>query len=96
MHRRAMILLRQTQSQHVTDYSPIAKSLTTLDIATEPKIRRKFDVAYFIAKQNLSLASMPPLCDLEERHGLTWKGTTDTTKLVPRLSNTSPHLYVKT
>ena len=51
MHRRAMILLRQTQSQHVTEYSPITKSLTTLDIATEAKIRRKFDVAYSIANR---------------------------------------------
>ena len=91
MHRRAMILLRQIQSQHVTEYSPIVKSLTTLDIATESKIRRKCDVAYFIAKQNLSLASMPALCDL-----LIWEGTTDMTKLAPCLSNTFPYLYTKT
>ena len=32
-------------------------------------LRKKFDIAYFIAKEKLAFSKMKPLCELEERHG---------------------------
>ena len=32
--------------------------------------KRKFDIAYFIAKEHLAFAKMGPLCELQERHGI--------------------------
>ena len=32
--------------------------------------KRKFDIAYFVAKEHLAFAKMGPLCELQERHGI--------------------------
>ena len=31
-------------------------------------MKRKFDIAYFVAKEGLPFTKMAPLCELEERH----------------------------
>ena len=67
MHARAMLLLKREQSTNVCDYSPIARSLFGMDQEAEAKIKRKFEVAYVIAKQNIAFK---PLCLLEEKHGV--------------------------
>ena len=55
---------------NVYEYAPIAKALHTLDDAAASRTKRKFDIAYLIAKENMSFAKMAPLCHLEERHGV--------------------------
>ena len=52
------------------EYVPIAKALHKLDDGATGRLKRKFDVAYLIAKQNLAFSKMTPLCELEERHGV--------------------------
>lgn len=52
MHCRAMILDWKQQESSAVEYAPIAKALweTNIDEATKRKLKRKFDVAYMIAK----------------------------------------------
>ena len=40
----------------------------SINKATKAKLKRKFDVAYMIVKENLSFTKMS-ICELEERHG---------------------------
>ena len=70
MHKRAMLLFKKQSSADVTEYAPIAKALYKLDADTELKVKRKFDIAYLTAKENLAFSKMKPLCELEERHGV--------------------------
>ena len=70
MHKRAMLLFKKQSSADVTEYAPIAKALYKLDTDAELKVKRKFDIAYLIAKENLAFSKMKPLCELEERHGV--------------------------
>lgn len=67
MHARGMLLLRKESSSSVSDYAPIAKAFHRLDSGTEALLSKKFEIAYFIAKQNLSFLKMGPLCELLER-----------------------------
>ena len=32
--------------------------------------KRKFDIAYMIAKENIAFSKMAALCELQERHGV--------------------------
>ena len=50
MHARAMLLLKKQSLSDVTEYTPIAKALHTLDSDAEGKLKRKFDIAFFISK----------------------------------------------
>ena len=68
MHKRAMLLFKKSQSSQITDYAPIAKALCSLDPTTESKLKRKFDIAYWICKENLPFNKMASLCELETRH----------------------------
>ena len=52
------------------EYAPIVKVLHTLDETASLRTKHKFDIAYFIAKENMVFAKMGPLCQLEERHGV--------------------------
>ena len=59
MHLRAMTLLKKSQGSALVEYSPIAKMLSTLDNDAERnKLKRKFEIAYFLCKQNLSFTKM--------------------------------------
>ncbi len=70
MHKRAMHLFKKSQSKSIVEYSPIARAFSSLDSSTEEKIKRKFDIAYCLCKENLSFSKMASLCDLEIRHGV--------------------------
>ena len=72
MHCHAMILLKKQLSSTSTEYAPIAKVMasSTMDKAATECVKRKFDVAYIIAKENIAFTKMKPLCELEERHGV--------------------------
>jgi hypothetical protein len=65
-----MLMLKMQQGSDVTEYAPIAKALLTMDQSTQVVLKRKFDIAYFIAKEKLAFTKMKPLCDLQERHGV--------------------------
>ena len=69
MHSRAMLLLKKASLSSVLDYYPIAKALHKLDAATEAMLSKKFEIAHFITKENLSFLKMGPLCELVERQG---------------------------
>ena len=51
---RSMNLLKQSQSTYPADYALIARALYRLDAAAEAKVKRKFEIAYYIAKENLA------------------------------------------
>ena len=53
MHARAMLLLKKQSSSDVTEYAPIAKALHTLDYDAEEKLKRKFNIAFFISMWHL-------------------------------------------
>ena len=60
----------QLQRSCCYQYAPIANALHNLDDDAALKVKRKFDIAYLIAKHNLAFTKMGPLCKLEERHGV--------------------------
>ena len=65
MHERAMLLLKRERSTNVCDYAPIARVLCRIDEVAEAKIRRKFDIAYLMAKEGIAFNKMNSLCQLE-------------------------------
>ena len=72
MHARTMTLFKKQHASHVTEYSPIAAALyrSSMDTTTCEQMKRKFDIAYTIAKEMLAFTKMKTLCELEERHGV--------------------------
>ena len=65
------MLLKKEQSSDVCEYAPIARVLHSMDPASQLTVKRKFDVAFVIAKEHLPFTKMKPLCELEERMTLT-------------------------
>ena len=57
-------------STDVYKYTLIARALHRLDDLAAALTKRKFNIAYIIAKNNLAFQKMGPLCELEERHGI--------------------------
>ena len=41
-----------------------------MDAGTRHKMRSKFDIAYFLGKENLAFPKFESLCKLEKRHGV--------------------------
>ena len=70
MHARAMILLKKDRGVDVREYALIARALSTMDEASSEKMKKKFEVAFMIVKNNMSMTKMKPICELEERHGV--------------------------
>lgn len=70
MHQRAMLLLRKASAVAVTDYSPIARAFSSIDSATEERIKKQFEIAYMLSKENLSFSKMNAICQLEQQHGV--------------------------
>ena len=64
MHVRAMSMLKRQRGEDVTEYAPIAKTLLSIDESSQVTLKRKFDIAYFIAKENFTFTKMKPLCDV--------------------------------
>ena len=66
-----MKLLKKSQSKgNVSSNALIAKALTTLDTRTEETVKKKFEIAYFLLKENLPYVKMVPLYYLIEKHGV--------------------------
>ena len=53
-----------------TTYAPIAQALSMLFEDEQSKLRLKFDIAYFIASEQLSFTKYPQICELEQPHGI--------------------------
>ena len=53
-----------------SSYAPIAQAFNKLSDDEREKLRVKFDIAYFIATENLPYTKYPKLCELETRHGV--------------------------
>jgi len=70
MHQRAMTLEAKESASSVMEYAPITRSMaqTNLSEAEKLKIKKKFDMAHMIAKENLAFTKMGSICELEERH----------------------------
>ena len=66
MHKRAMALYRKQHSTNVCDDAPIAKCLLqpSMDEVTRVKLKRKFEIAYLIAKENMAFKKMKPFFSL--------------------------------
>lgn len=73
-HVHAMNLLRRKQAQarsvSVATYAPIVQSLNTMSEDERRKLRAKFDIAYFVATEQLAFRKYPRICELEARHGV--------------------------
>ena len=69
-------MLKKQRGDNITEYAPILEARLTMDESTEVTLKRKFDIAcfiacfivYFIAKEKLAFTKMKPLCDLQECH----------------------------
>ena len=70
MHERAMLLSRKEHASDICEYSPIAKALSKMDACAEETIKKKFDVAYMLAKEGMAFHKMKPICQLLEREGV--------------------------
>lgn len=70
MHTRAMTLFKKDRGVDVRDYAPIARALSTMDEASRERTKKKFEVAFVIAKNNMAMTKKKPICELEERHGV--------------------------
>ena len=55
MHACTMVLFKKQQSSTICEYAPIAKALLlpSMDDHTKVSLKRKFDVAYMIAKEKV-------------------------------------------
>ena len=60
----------RAENEPVATYAPIAHCLLTLDDAEKRRIKRKFDLSYFMAKEGIAFDKFAPLADLESRHGV--------------------------
>ena len=73
-HKGAMMRLRQEQARKrqepITAYSNIARRITVMDNATKERIKRKFDISFVLAKENLAFTKYPLIYKLEQRHGV--------------------------
>ena len=71
MHVHAMTLYKKQHTSSVCEYAPIVAALIqpSIDDTTRQRMKRKFNVAYMIAKENLSFTKMKAVCELEEWHG---------------------------
>ena len=48
----------------VASYAPIAQALSKLPAEEKGKLRKKFDIAYFVATEKLPFTKYPGICEL--------------------------------
>ena len=69
-----MLLLKRAQArdngQDANSFAPIVKVLTQMSEKDKDMLRVKFDIAHFVATQQLSFTNYPVLCQLENKHGV--------------------------
>ncbi len=51
--------------QSITSYLPIARSLLEIDDGTRDRMRKKFDICYILAKENMAFRKYPTIHVLE-------------------------------
>ena len=73
-HDHAMSLLKQesakAEGKSCYSYAPIAIALSTLPSDEKDPLRKKLDIAYFVAREKLSFSKYPAICELETKHGV--------------------------
>ena len=70
-HIHAMNLLKREQGKVPScSNAPIAQMLSAIPQLEKEQIKLKYDIAYFLAKEKLSFAKFPKLCELEAHHGV--------------------------
>ena len=69
-----LMLLKKEQPKESdsssSSYAPIERALSTLPDRERLQLRKKFDIAFFLAQEKLSFRKYPRLCELESRHGV--------------------------
>ena len=67
-HRGTMIRLRQEQARKrkelITSYSNIARRVTTMGSSIKEQVKRKFDISFVVAKENLASSKYPSIYEL--------------------------------
>jgi len=64
------LLVKEHAARHgqgPSTYAPIVQALTRLCDSEKARLRRKFEIAYLVATDNMSFLV---ICDLEKKHGL--------------------------
>ena len=73
-HTHAMSLLKKHRAESAglgpSSYAPIAQAFNKLSDEEREKLRCKFDIAHFVATENLPFAKYPKICELEAHHGV--------------------------
>ncbi len=68
MHNRAMQLLQRANSKGVPDNAPIARALFSTSQSAQERIKKKFQIAYCLSKENMAFTKMGAICELEQLH----------------------------
>jgi len=63
-----MQFFHHASSKGIPDNAPIAKALLTMDQGAHRKIKKKFEIAYFLSKENFNFSKIGAICELEELH----------------------------
>jgi len=86
-HSHAMSLLSKQQAaamgQSAVADVPIVIALNTMSAEEQERTKNKFDIAYYMAMEQISFHKFPGLCELEQRHGVNI-GTNYTTETSAR------------
>ena len=73
-HTHAMHLLKKKQATSAglspSNYSQITQVFSRLSEEERERLRIKFNIAYFVATQNLPLSKYSRICELESHHGV--------------------------
>ena len=67
MHAKAMTLLKRERGVDVREYAMIARALSTMDDGSLQTMKKKFEVVFTIAKNNMAMTKMKAICEL---HGV--------------------------
>ena len=60
--------LAKASNLPVTTYSPLDRSLLTMDESVQSRMKKKFDICYVMAKEDMAFKKYPALYALEEHH----------------------------
>ena len=86
-HSHAMSLLSKEQAaamgQSIVANAPIVVALNTMSADEKERTKNKFDIAYFMAMEQIAFHKFPGICELERRHGVNI-GTNYTTETSTR------------
>ena len=65
--------MSKSRNKPVTSYSPIARSLmssASMDPTMRDRVKKKFDITFVLAKEQIPFLKYPVVHELEERHGV--------------------------